>query len=452
MNGYRAALVAPVGAPPIVDGAVMVEAGRIAWVGRASDAPTSTLENLGDVVITPGLVNAHTHLDLTCYRGVLVGLDFFAWIRTLTQSVGTLTPEALLDSARSGLAEGIAHGITTFADTAPNTAAFDAMIERGVRGIAYREVFGPDPAVASASLAGLEAQVGEMRVRETPLVRVGVSPHAPYSVSDPLFAAVAEFARREGLPMAIHIAESEAESQLVSEGAGPFAAFLSGRGIAAVPRAPTPIALLAKARALGERTLLIHCVRVNGDDIVTIARHGCGVAHCPASNAWFGHGTAPAAAMLADGVRLGMGTDGLGSNTRMDVLGEAAASLVAQRTRAKSQAEADALAAADPLTLATLGGARALRMEHEIGTLSVGHAADLAVFDLPAMLDRHHPPSMQSLGHALAVAEAKAWGVMVAGQWRRRAGAPDTVDIELAQRVDTTSASLKRWRASRTAG
>lgn len=455
LRGYRAAVVAPVGMPPIRDGIVFVEDGRIVTVTEAASVIEGHATNLGDVVITPGLVNAHTHLDLTAYRGgVLAGLDFFGWIRTLTRSKATLTPAELLDSARAGIRAGLARGITTYADTANTDAALDAMLELGVRGIAYREVFGPDPAQCAASLAELEGHVAAMRARATPLVQVGVSPHAPYSVSDDLFAAVAAFARREALPMAIHIAESEAESELVVHGRGPFADFLAGRGIAVVPRAETPIALLARARALGEQVLLIHGVRVNADDIVTMARHGCGHAHCPHSNAWFGHGRAPLGALLAGGVRVGMGTDSLGSNDGMDVLAEAASSLATHRADARGAppAERAALEAADPLTLATLGGARALRLDNEIGTLEADKAADLAWFPLPAELRGEGALTTAQVAAALVRAGGAARGVLVAGRPVATGAEPSPESSAVEARVTAISARLGEWRRANTPG
>ena len=452
MSGFRAALVAPVGEPPIADGAVVLDGERVAWVGPAERAPGGALVDLGDCVITPGLVNAHTHLDLTAYRGVLDGLGFFEWIRTLTGSKLTLTAEQLLDAARAGIVEGLARGITTYADTANTTAAFDAMLELGVRGIAYLEVFGPDPAVAGTKLDELAAQVSALRPRETSRVQLGVSPHAPYSVSDALFAGVAAYAAREALPVAIHIAEGIDEVTLLAEGTGPWAAFLRGRGIVVAPRGASPVAMLASAGALSERVLLIHGVHLRPSDIAAVARHGCGVAHCPWSNAWFDHGTAPVAAMLARGVRVGVGSDSMGSNTRMDVLTEAADALKVQQAAARTVEEADGIAALDALTFATLGGARALHMEQAIGTLSAGMAADLAAFPLPSMLSRVARPTTRSVAEALVASGASASVVVVAGETVMDGGRMRVADGALSERIASMTEQLIRWRAQRPPG
>jgi len=369
---YHARLVRPVSAPDIENGTVAVEGAVITYVGPRVGAPPGRDVELGDVVLAPGLVNAHTHLDLTVLRGRFDGLGFFEWIRALTAARAGLSPDELLESARAGVREGLLAGITTYADTAPNDAPFEAMRELGVRGIAYREVFGPDPAQCERSMEGLRAVIAEMRPRETELVRAGVSPHAPYSVSDELFGAVARFAKDERLPLATHVAESEDESLLIARGEGAFTDFLRGRGIAVEPRGRTPVDVLERSGVLGENALLIHCVRADARDIATIAQHGCGAATCPMSNRYFGHGTPPVAEMRAAGVRLGAGSDSMASNVRMDILHEA-------RVALGSDAGEHAV-----WELATLGGARALRMDQAIGSLEPGKQVDLAAFPLDA--------------------------------------------------------------------
>ena len=373
---YHARWVLPVSSAPIEHGTVVVEHDRIVFVGPRAAAPPARDVELGEAMITPGLVNAHTHLDLTVLRGRIPNGTFFEWIRALVAARNALSPDELLESARTGVRDGLHAGITTFADTAPSDAPFEAMREAGVRGIAYREVFGPDPAECDASLAALKDVVEAMRERETHLVQVGVSPHAPYSVSDELYRKVAEYARASGLRLATHVAESEDESRLVARAEGDFAAFLRGRTIVVEPRARSPVELLERCDVLGERTLLIHCVRVDARDIETMATHRCGVATCPMSNATLGHGRAPVHAMLDAGIPIGVGSDSMASNDVMNVFWEASSAL---RIRAGLWHAPDQ----QPLwQLATIGGARALGLERDIGTLEVGKQADIAAFPL----------------------------------------------------------------------
>ncbi|MBX7117668.1 MAG: amidohydrolase family protein [Gemmatimonadaceae bacterium] len=450
---WHARWVLPIAGPPIADGTVVTAGDRILWVGPRAEAPHGAPggdardEDLGDAILTPGLVNAHTHLDLTLMRGGLEDLDFFAWIRTLTRAKRQLLTAAdFRDSALLGVAEGLAAGITTFGDTADNDAPFEALRALGARGIAFREVFGPDPAECDRSMADLAAAVEARRAHATPLVRVGVSPHAPYSVSDALFAAVAAYAAREGLPVAVHAAESAAEDDLVQRGTGPFADFLRARGIAVEARAAGPIALLEAAGLLRAGTLLIHCVRASGADVQRVVAAGCGVAHCPASNAKLGHGTAPLAAFLAAGARVGLGSDSMASNDAMDLLAEARLAVFAQRAAA---GRADLLPAAEALALATRGGARALGLEAEVGTLEPGKQADLVAWRATAT---GGPVGHPAAALVFAGAGMRAHRVLVAGVERARDGVVAGLDPAVPGRVRDAARRMAEWRGQRTAG
>ncbi|MHB8839220.1 MAG: amidohydrolase family protein [Gemmatimonadaceae bacterium] len=438
---YHARWVLPIVTPPIEEGTVIVEGDRIAWVGPRAQAPAGGVDDdLGDAVLLPGLVNAHTHLELTVMRGFLEELAFFDWVRTLTRARhAVLTDAMLLDSARLGVVEGLRAGVTTFADTGDSSAPFDAMRELGVRGVAFREVFGPDPAQVERSLAELRSKVEAMRALETSLVRVGVSPHAPYSVSDALFAAVATYATEEALPVAVHIAEGEDESRLVERAQGPFADFLRSRGLEVEPRARSPITLLERCGVLAARPLLIHAVRADAPDIAAMARHRCAVAHCPASNAKLAHGVAPLLEMLDAGLVVGLGSDSMASNNRMDIIGEGRLASLQQRTRSR---RVDALPARQVLELATRGGARALRPDGAVGVLAEGHQADLAAFALA-------PPALPV--HDIATAVVHAGGAparrtVVAGQLCVRDGVVLREDAALAHRVQLHADALGRWR------
>ncbi len=437
---WHARWVVPVATPPIADGTVITEDSRIVWVGARKFAPPAGRdEELGDAILTPGLVNAHTHLDLTVLRGSLSDLPFFQWVRELTRAIATLDDADLAASAALGVAEGLRGGITTFADTAPNDAAFNAMRALGVRGICYRELFGPDPADAAKHLATFIDQVRAMRERSTELLRVGVSPHAPYSVSDALYAALADFAERERLPVAVHIAESADESALVTRGAGDYARFLQGRGIATPPRGEEPLDVIKRAGLLRRDTLLIHAVRVREASVAQIAHAGCGVAHCPASNAKLGHGIAPLHAMLKAGVQVGLGSDSMASNDRMDLLEEARLASLAQRSALKRH---DVVTAKQAFRLATLGGAEALGLDEEIGSLEPGKQADLAVFELP-------PGPRENVYDALVFGpRPRTLRTIVAGREVMRDGVVSGFDPAQATRVEQAAQRLQRWRES----
>lgn len=438
---FHARWVLPVAAPPIEHGTVAVAGDRITWVGERAAAPAGEDVELGEAILLPGLVNTHTHLELTAMRGFLEALEFHEWIRRLTASKkAVLGEELLLDSARLGIVEGLASGITTFADTCDSGVAFPAMLEMGVRGIMYQEAFGPAVEMIEESLAGLRAKIARLAPARTALVRLGVSPHAPYSVHRDLFGHVAALARETELPIAVHIAESRAEHELVVEGRGVFAEGLRRRGFPVAPVARSPVALLEEQAVLGERTLLIHCVRLDAEDIATIARLGSAVAHCPASNAKLGHGIAPLCELLAAGVRVGLGSDSVASNNRMDIVEEARLAILMQCARLGDPGCIDSRTA---LELATLGGARALGLDAEIGSLEPGKAADLAAFPLT---DERGTPMVDPVAALLfALAGRRASFVAVAGTALVQDGRVLREEAGLRERVQRAGERLAEW-------
>jgi 5-methylthioadenosine/S-adenosylhomocysteine deaminase len=439
MHVYRARWVVPVTAPPVRDGAVAVEDGRIAYVGPQARAPAGETRDLGTALLLPGLVNTHTHLELTAMRGFLEDLPFAEWIVTLQRAKTTvLTPESMLDAAQLGVAEGLLAGITTYADSCDSGVALEAMRVMGVRGIMYQEVFGPDPATCEEAVAALRQKLAKHGQAVSPLVRLGVSPHAPYTVSDELFEAVTALAEEMNVPMAVHIAESADEDAYVRDASGAFAEGHRARGFRVAPRADTPVALLDRLGVLARRPLLIHCVRTRESDIRVIAAAGCAIAHCPASNAKLGHGIAPLGEWIAHGITVGLGSDSMASNNRMHLLEEARLAVLAQRVRATAHAP---LSASCALELATIGGARCLGLEEEVGSLEVGKAADFAVFSLEESAATPHADPIATAVFALG--GARATTVAVAGNLRvldgRIVGADDTI----AARVRATGEALR---------
>jgi len=365
--------VLPIDRQPIPDGAVLVGLdGRIAAVGSDAGVPRPEgvpARDFPDAAIVPGFVNVHTHLELTDFAGQVEDDDFAAWIRRLRELKDRCGTEEYLAAARRGLADCWASGVTTIADTGDRGVVIRVLAECGGSGIAYQEVFGPHPDQARESLDGLRMRVAELRRFESSRVRLGVSPHAPYTVSGPLYRGVSELARTEKLPLAVHLAESRAETQLLRAADGPFAEAWRRRGIP-LPALPgrSPVAWLAEHGVLGEGTLCIHVVQVDREDVARLAAAGVAVAHCPLSNLRHGHGSAPLGSLLAAGLRIGLGTDSVVSVGRLELLAEARAA----RTLG-------ALSSERALALVTLDGARALGLADEVGSLAPGKWGDVAI-------------------------------------------------------------------------
>lgn len=448
MIRYHARWIVPITAPPVASGTVAVDGERIAYVGSRAGAPPGEDMDLGNVLLLPGLVNAHCHLELTAMRGFLEGLEFGDWIlRLATAKRAVLTSlDMLRDAARLGIGEGLRAGVTTYGDTCHSGAVVDALRDCGVRGIMYQEVFGPDPAQCDTSMAELREQVAAARTLETPLVRIGISPHAPYTVSDRLYEAATRFALDERLPMALHIAEAEVESLLVEQGRGRFADGLRARGIAVRPRAQSPVALLDRLGVLAARPLLIHCVRLAAGDVERIARSGSAVAHCPTANAKLGHGIAPIRELLDAGVRVGLGSDSVASNNRMDLLEDARLAALLQGARL---ARHDALTTAEALQLATLGGAVALGCGDRVGSLEVGKDADLAAFSLDTA--RGVPVHEPEAAALYALRGSDATFVTIAGRVLVRDGCISgaAADPALPARVQGQADALQTWLRAR---
>jgi cytosine/adenosine deaminase-related metal-dependent hydrolase len=405
---YSARWLLPISSPAIENGAVAVDGETIAGVGNRKDIvarfPNALAIDFGTSVLLPGLVNAHSHLELTVMRGFLEReeSDFFAWLRKLTIARLAMTAEDLFVSAACGAMEAARSGITCVGDSSSAAAqSMKALREIGLRGIVYQESFGPDPRLAHENVTKLLDQLAEIRALESTKVRAGVSPHAPYTVSAPQLELISRLALDEKLPLMIHAAESEAERLFMFEGAGPFAEGLRARGIDWEAQGISTIEYLARHRVLATQPLLAHCITVNDADIEVIHRAGAGIAHCPKSNAKLRHGRAPFAKFLATDLKVGLGSDSVASNNNCDILEEARfATLVARMSEARPLGRAsivsptesaessttvalpdgrasDTVSAEQALFAATLGGARALGLDNQIGALAEGMQADL---------------------------------------------------------------------------
>jgi cytosine/adenosine deaminase-related metal-dependent hydrolase len=366
-NILSADWVLPVEGPPIPDGAVAIVDGRIAAVGPAAELGHGT--RYEEAAIIPGFVNAHSHLEYAVYAGFGDGLSFGPWILLHIERKARLGLEQTEAIARLGAAQCLASGITTVGDASFSGAAARACADLGLRAIVYLEVFGRGTEEIAGRFERNREQIADTLSDD---VRLGISPHAPYTCSAELYSACLEL----GLPVATHLAESEAEQEWLASGTGAWAAFAD---LLAEPTGETGVRHLSRHAALGERVTAAHCVIVDDEEVGLLARHDVAIAHCPRSNALLGCGIAPLAELREAGLRVGLGTDSPASAPSFDMFDELLAAVMGARARER---RADVLSAAAALELATLGSARALALEHEIGSLVPGKRADLAVVTL----------------------------------------------------------------------
>jgi 5-methylthioadenosine/S-adenosylhomocysteine deaminase len=456
---YSARWVLPGSSPVIADGGIVVDGQQIVAVGsRASlveEFPEATVRDFGECAIIPGLINAHSHLELTAMRGFLENeeTDFFAWLRKLTAArMERMTADDLNVSAAWGACEAARAGVTCVADASDSALeSMNALRDVGLRGIVFQESFGPDPRLAKENFEKLKTKVNRLRERETSLVKCGVSPHAPYTVSAPQLKLIAELSLSESLPLMMHAAETAMEVSLLRDGRGPFAEGLRRRGIEWHAPQVSTIQYLHDVGVLQTRPLLAHCIHIDEVDLETIKRTETRVAHCPKSNAKLGHGRAPFGRMIEKGIAVGLGSDSVASNNTCDLLEEARFALLLARSETEVNAAAGKtvdggrmwLTAKEVFRAATLGGARALGMEGQIGELRTGLQADFAVISL----ERPHQVPSYDVGGTLIFASSgrDIISTFVAGREIYRDGRITTVDEDrLRARMSEISEKLIR--------
>ena len=387
MRIFAADHVLPISSAQIKKGAVAVEGLQIAAVGDAEalkqQFPNAVFKDFGEAAIIPGLVNCHSHLEITAMRGLLdhVEHDFSSWLLALNAARQRMADEEIGVSAMAGAMEGARAGVTCFGDIGRcGRAGLEALKATGLRGIVFQETeFSPDDRSAEEDLVKLRDKFSELRDNADRLVKVGLSPHSPYTVGAKLFQGIAHFALAENVKITIHAAESKEECSFMENGEGFWTDIYKKFGLERQSPGCTSIEFLERTGILQTKPLLAHCVTVSNSDIELIRASGSTIAHCPKSNAKFGHGWAPLDRFLKANVSVGLGSDSVASNNTCDLLEESRFAAFASRNREDSDGF---ISARDALELATLGGAKALGLDEEIGSLEVGKQADIAIISL----------------------------------------------------------------------
>jgi len=355
----------------IAGGAVAVRGERIVAVGTRAeiDARFQAAQRLDrpDAILAPGLVNTHTHAAMSLFRGIADDLKLQDWLEKyiFPAEARNVSPDFVRWGTRLGCLEMLLGGTTTFTDMYYfEDVVAEAAKEAGMRGVLGETIIGfpvADAKTPAQSLAFTEKYLA--RFRNDPLVVPAVAPHALYTNSDDTLKASRALANKYGMPLIIHLSETKKENDDT----------LAARHM-------TPTQLLDSLGVFGGRTVAAHCVWVNEADMATLKARGVGVAHCPSSNMKLASGVAPVARMLALGLKVGLGPDGpAGSNNDFNLFEEMD---LAAKLQKVTTGDPQALPAATALEMATMGGARVLGLEKEIGSIENGKRADLILVRL----------------------------------------------------------------------
>ena len=386
--------VFPVASRPLPGAVISVAGERIVAI-EPHGTRTADLD-LGDAAVLPGLVNAHTHLDLSGMRGLAPPcLPLPDWLGQVIAHRRARSPEQARADVRAGLAECIRTGTTLIGDVSGDGSSWQALADGPVRSVVFRELLGLTRDRADGALASAREWLASHPA--TPCCRPGLSPHAPYSVRADLFAQAAQLAGEFACPVATHLAESPDELELLFHRRGPFVAFLQGLGVwdrEGLAHSPAAVMRLCEG---GLSTLFVH-----GNYLAPAAPlpPGSTLVYCPRTHAAFGHPAHPFRALLARGVRVALGTDGLACNPDLDLLAEA---------RFLHRRYPD-LPGEVLLRMATLSGAEALGWADQTGSLEASKSADLVVVPLSGA-DSRDP-------HALLFdSEAPVRRVLCRGAW-----------------------------------
>lgn len=387
------------------DGAVAVEGKKIKCVGTFEQVNARTKSggakviDLGNAALLPGLVNAHTHLDLTHLQNrIKPTKNFTHWVFQLIGARVRWKKDDYISSLEKGIQYSIEAGTTTVADIAHTEHSFPVLEKSPLRKVVYQEVIDLNPRHADDIVRDIQTRLSA--IRRDDLLKVGLSPHAPYSVSKELYQAIAQFAHHAGIPVCTHIAETQDEIEFLTRGTGDFIAMLRQLRVGIDNwQAPglNPIDYLNETGFLNDSPLLIHCNYISDEEVSMIKSSGSTVVFCPRSHRFFGHTRYPIQRFLDAGVNVGLGTDSLASNDTLSILDEM-----------KFLFHHYSLLPKTILSMATVNGAKALGSELRIGQIREDFEADFCGVRLP---DFHH----RDVYHQILDVSSRNIFTMVAG-------------------------------------
>jgi cytosine/adenosine deaminase-related metal-dependent hydrolase len=376
---YRADWILPIAGEPRRNTWLAVDRGRIVALGRPEDGGGAEVVDLGRTVVLPGLVNAHTHLELSYLRdAVKPASRFVEWIHELMarrREFSDPSAPAIVHAAREGIHEARAAGTALVGDISNTLVTVPLLAEGGMPGVVFYELLRFNEADPIGRVERARRQLEALPPAAD--VRTTIAPHAPYSVAPLLFRAIrADLDRHPFERSTVHLGESAEEGDFIRSGTGPWRDLLQQLGTWSdewKPPGTTPVEYLSNAGFLDERILVVHGVRFTRTDLARLAALGSTIVSCPRSNQHVGVGSPPLRAFYAAGVPVAFGTDSLASVEDLNVFGE-----LAEARRIAPELPARLL-----LESATLTGARALGFDGEFGSIEPGKRAALLAVSLP---------------------------------------------------------------------
>ncbi|HEX5471783.1 MAG TPA: amidohydrolase family protein, partial [Lacipirellulaceae bacterium] len=394
----QARVVYPVDRPPVEHGVVTIDGERIVAVG--TKAVGGEVIDLGNVALLPGLVNAHTHLEFSYLLQPLgqPGMRLVDWIRLVIAERGRTKRKPMEDMKR-GLHQALEAGVTTVGDITTNIQTLGGDVTH------FHEVIAFSRARAGSAMTGLVERIESQRANSNDSLH-GVSPHAPYTVSPNLIELLVSYARQRNVSVAMHLAESRGELELLRDGTGPFRDLLEERSMwdaEAIPHGSRPLDYL-RLLAQAPRALVIHGNYLVNDELAFIGAHRdrMSLIYCPRTHAYFAHPPYPLNDALAAGVRIALGTDSRASNPDLSVLAE-----MRHATRMHPHVVPEQI-----LRMGTLDGAAALGRESDVGSITAGKRANLVA--VPIRDDEHARPTQ--ILEAILADDAAPWSVYLSGR------------------------------------
>lgn len=383
--------VLPITSEPIHKGAVLVRNGAIVDIGKADMLklryPEEEIKDFGIAALMPGLVDLHTHLEVSVMRGIVHDVPHPTWLMKVLEKSQLMDPSDWYDSAILGGLEAISSGITTVADITSTGAACSATQKLGLRGVIYREVGAMDKRRIDHAMRLAASDIAHWKeLTDSDRITIGIAPAALYACHPAILRRVTEFANENGdMPVAMHLAGSLEEYEFIKSGSSALSVHQMDqkRGYVEIPPwLPTGTSPVRYALNWGafdaKNVMAIHCVHVDEDDIEKLKENDVAIAACPRCNAQLGMGVAPLNEFLRAGLRIGLGTDSPAATDSTDIFAEMSIGLLVQRALNVRQF----LSSQTMLEMATIGGARALRMDDKIGSLDIGKYADIIALDL----------------------------------------------------------------------